>query len=96
MKRRHLLAGGLILPLLPFAFAGRSHASGANPYLADNFGPVEVESTLADLHNQLLFNVATTGVLGGVLLLAGRRDPHCEQQHAPETSGARDVEQELA
>ena len=49
MKRRNLLAGGLSLPLLPLGLSACSGSREDNPYLAANFGPVEVESTVTDL-----------------------------------------------
>ena len=50
MKRRDILLGTMGLPVLPMLSSGCSGTAGeANPYLAGNFGPVEVESTLTDL-----------------------------------------------
>ena len=46
--RRTVLKGTLALPLLPFGLSACSDSS-PNRYLADNFGPVDVESTITDL-----------------------------------------------
>ena len=50
MKRRNLLLGGIGVPVLPFLASGCSRgADQVNPYLAGNYGPVDIESTLLDL-----------------------------------------------
>ena len=49
--RRTLIKGSLALPMLPamsIGFAGCSDNS-PNPYLAANYGPVDIESTVTDL-----------------------------------------------
>lgn len=46
--RRTLLKGTLALPLLPFGLSGCADSS-PNRYLAENFGPVDIESTITDL-----------------------------------------------
>jgi len=50
MKRRNLLTGSLSLPFLPAGLTACSGSNTDNPYLAANFGPVEMESTVTDLH----------------------------------------------
>ncbi len=49
-SRRNLLHAGLAAPLLPMGLAACSrHTIDNNPYLAGNFGPVDIESTVTEL-----------------------------------------------
>ena len=50
MRRRHLLKGGFVLPIVPWGLTGCSGGSDENPYLQSNFGPVAAETTVSDLH----------------------------------------------
>ncbi len=49
MNRRHLLAGSFSAPLLPLGLSACSQDTSDNPYLANNFGPVAMESTVENL-----------------------------------------------
>lgn len=49
MNRRQLLASSLSAPLLPMGLSACSQDVSDNPYLANNFGPVEMESTVENL-----------------------------------------------
>ncbi|MEQ8861698.1 MAG: carotenoid oxygenase family protein [Pseudomonadales bacterium] len=47
-NRRNLITGSLALPFLPLSACSRT-ASADNPYLQGNFGPIDSETTVADL-----------------------------------------------
>ena len=49
MKRRTILQGGLVAPLVPWVLSSCGQSAADNFYLNANFAPVAVESTIEDL-----------------------------------------------